>query len=99
MIHGAAHWQPMVNGYSSLVPPMHMSLYRELYDFPTEKGLAELEDLKVGYVIVHTEMYQPDRWAEKERQLEQYGSRLRLVRVTGEGRAYALGDAPSPRVR
>ena len=99
MIHGAAHWQPMVNGYSSLVPPMHTSLYRELYDFPTEKGLAELEDLKVGYVIVHTEMYQPDRWAEKERQLEQYGSRLRLVRVTGEGRAYALGDAPSPRVR
>lgn len=98
MIHGAAHWQPMVNGYSSLVPPMHMSLYRELYDFPTEKGLAALEDLKVGYVIVHTDMYQPDRWAEKERQLEQYGSRLRLVRVTGEGRAYALGDAPSPRV-
>ncbi len=99
MIHGAAHWQPMVNGYSSLVPPLHLNLYRELYDFPTEKGLAELQDLKVGYVIVHTDMYQPDRWAEKEKQFGEYGDRLRLVRVIGEGRAYTIGDAPSPRDR
>ena len=48
MIHGAAHWQPMVNGYSSLVPPFHMRLYSELHEFPTETGLAELERLGVA---------------------------------------------------
>ena len=100
MVHGAAHWQPMVNGYSSLVPPRHEALYRELYEFPTETGLAELERLGVTYVIVHTDMYQPDRWAEKQAALASLSERIRLVRVVGEGRAYALssrgGVAPVP---
>lgn len=95
MIHGAAHWQKMVNGYSSLVPPFHTDLYRELHDFPTERGLSALEELKVGYVIVHTDMYQPDRWTEKERQIRALGDRLQLVQAMGEGRAYALGAALS----
>ncbi|MEO8362495.1 MAG: hypothetical protein ABI672_20885 [Vicinamibacteria bacterium] len=100
MIHGAAHWQPMVNGYSSLVPPFHMDLYKELYDFPTEKGLAALERIGVNYVVVHTEMYQPERWAEKEAQIATYGERIRLLKVEGEGRAFWLGPldkaTPSP---
>ncbi len=90
MIHGAAHFQPMVNGYSSLVPPAHETLYGELHEFPTAQGLAELERLGVTYVIVHTDMYQPERWAEKDGQLANFGDRIRLVRVLGEGRAYAL---------
>ena len=91
MIHGAAHWQPMINGYSSLVPPSSEKLFAELRDFPTEAGLAELERLRVGYVIVHTDMYQPDRWAEKSAQIQAFGDRLRLLQVIGEGRAYAVG--------
>ena len=100
MIHGAAHWQPMVNGYSSLVPPLHMKLFDDLHEFPTETGLAELERLGVGYVIVHTDMYQPERWAEKEKQIGAYGDRIRLVQALGEGRAYAIGiGAPGTPVR
>lgn len=91
MIHGAAHWQPMVNGYSSLVPPLHLKLYEELHEFPTESGLAELERMGVNYVVVHTDMYQPDRWAEKEKALAAFPDRIRLLRVAGEGRAYAIG--------
>ena len=84
-------WQPMVNGYSSLVPPLHEKLYRELYEFPTETGLSELERMGVNYVIVHTDMYQPDRWAGKEKALASFPERIRLLRVEGEGRAYAIG--------
>ena len=93
MIHGAAHWQPMVNGYSSLVPRLHLKLYADLHEFPTEPGLAELERMRVSYVIVHTDMYQPDRWDEKERDLAKFVDRIRLVRVEGEGRAYAIARA------
>ena len=93
MIHGAAHWQPMVNGYSSLVPPMHEKLYAELHEFPTEAGLAGLERMGVTYVVVHTEMYQPDRWAEKERAMAGFSDRVRLLRVEGEGRAYRITHA------
>ncbi len=91
MIHGAAHWQPMVNGYSSLVPPLHLKLYAELHEFPTESGLAELERMGVNYIVVHTDMYQPDRWAEKERDIASFSERIRLLRVEGEGRVYAIG--------
>jgi hypothetical protein len=94
MIHGAAHWQKMVNGYSSLVPPFHERLYQELHEFPTERGLAELERLGVDRLVVHTEMYQPDRWAEKEKGIAAFGDRIRLLRVEGEGRAYALKPHP-----
>lgn len=90
MIHSASHWQPMVNGYSSLVPPLHLKLYSELHEFPTEAGLAELERMGVTYVIVHTDMYQPDRWAEKERAMASLADRVRLLRAEGEGRAYAI---------
>ena len=90
MIHGAAHWQPMVNGYSSLVPPFHEKLYRELFEFPTDAGLAELERIGVRYVIVHTDMYQPERWAEKEHELAGFADRVRLLRAEGEGRAYEI---------
>ena len=100
MIHGAAHWQKMVNGYSSLVPSFHTGLYQDLHDFPTERGLAALEELNVGYVIVHTDMYQPDRWMEKERQIETFAGRLQLVKAMGEGHAYTLSTArPAPRSR
>jgi hypothetical protein len=91
MLHSAAHWQPTVNGYSSLVPPFHEKLYRALYAFPTEEGLGELERLGVNYVLVHTDMYQPDRWAEKAKDIAAFGHRIRLLKVEGEGRAYAIG--------
>ena len=91
MIHATSHWQPLVNGYSSLVPPFHTKLYAELHEFPTASGLAELERLGVNYVIVHTDMYQPDRWAEKAADIAAFGARIRLLRVEGEGRAYAIG--------
>ncbi len=94
MIHGASHWQPMVNGYSSLVPPFHLRLYAELHEFPTESGLAELERMGVNYIIVHTDMYQPERWAEKERDLAKFAGRIHLMRVEGEGRAYQLTTTP-----
>lgn len=99
MIHGTSHWQPMVNGYSSVVPPRHLKLFSELREFPTEAGLGALEDLGVNYVIVHTEMYQPDRWAEKEADLSRFGERIRLLHVAGEGRAYAIGPARPERGR
>ena len=91
MIHGASHWQPMVNGYSGTIPPFHEGLFTELHEFPTERGLSELERIGVNYVIVHTDTYQPDRWAEKEREIATFGDRIRLLKVEGEGRAYGIG--------
>ena len=74
----------------SLVFAFPASTLGQFHEFPTEAGLAELERMGVDYVIVHTDMYQPDRWALKERDLAKFAGRIRLVRVEGEGRAYAI---------
>lgn len=90
LLHSAAHWQPIVNGYSSLVPPRHEQLFAELFHFPTESGLSRLEELGVTYVVLHEDMYQPERLAATLTGIERFGDRIRLVRRVGEGRAYRL---------
>lgn len=90
MVHGTAHWQPMMNGYSSLVPPKLEKLYAELHDFPSESGLHSLEELGVGYVVFHEDMYQPGRFADAMKRVGASSDRLRLVHRDGEGRVYAL---------
>jgi hypothetical protein len=44
-------------------------------------------------------MYQPERWAEKERDLAEFADRVRLLRVEGEGRAYGLGSGSTGLLR
>ena len=50
-----------------------MKLCSELYGLPTEHGLAELERMGGSYILVHTEMFEPDRWAETEPAMEGFG--------------------------
>ena len=47
MLHSMAHWQPMVNGYSGIIPPRHERLFRILTAFPDTASLRELESLGV----------------------------------------------------
>ena len=47
MLHSMAHWQPMVNGYSGIIPPRHERLFRILTAFPDTASLHELESLGV----------------------------------------------------
>jgi hypothetical protein len=95
MLHSMAHWRPLVNGYSGLVPPRHEALFRLLPGFPDDVSLRALEGLGVRYAVVHTDFYpRPDR-APLERRLAEAtaAGRLELLHRDGDGLVYALKAA------
>jgi hypothetical protein len=90
MIHSSAHWQKTVHGYSGWRTDRARQLFGEMQSFPDAASLASLEALGVTYIVVHSELYQPDEWKRVEERLRGYGSRLRLVHAEGSGRVYEL---------
>ena len=94
MLHSMAHWQPMVNGYSGIIPPRHERLFRILTAFPDTASLRELESLGVTYAVVHREFYTEAEWARLLERAAAFPDRLRLEAETSDGRLYALVASP-----
>jgi hypothetical protein len=94
MLHSMAHWQPMVNGYSGIIPPRHERLFRILTAFPDTASLRELESLGVTYAVVHREFYTEAEWARFLERAAALPDRLRLEAETSDGRLYALVASP-----
>lgn len=90
MLHATAHWQKTIHGYSGHRTGLHEELYDLLASFPDEEGLRRLAELKVNYIVVHTDFYPPGEWAKAEGALAALGDRLRLLHTEGAGRVYAI---------
>ena len=93
MLHSMEHWQPMVNGYSGIVPPRHQRLYMILTAFPDTASLRELEELGVGYAVLHRDFYSDEDWARVVARALEFPDRLRLEAETADGRLYSLPAA------
>jgi hypothetical protein len=93
MIHSMAHWQPMVNGYSGIVPPRHQRLFMILTAFPDTTSLRELEELGVGYAVLHRGFYSDEDWERVVARAAEFPDRLRLEAETDDGRLYSLPAA------
>ncbi len=91
MLHSTAHWRPLVNGYSGLVPPRHEALFRLLPRFPDEPSLAAVESLGVRFVVVHPSMYPAGERAGLAARFAAWPGRLTLVGEDGGDRLYAVG--------
>jgi hypothetical protein len=91
ILHATAHWQKTIHGYSTMRRPLHHRVYLEMTAFPDERSIGSLRELGVNYVVVHTEDYPGERWAEIESRLQRFPE-LRLVHADGPGRVYALGN-------
>jgi hypothetical protein len=91
MLHSMLHWQPIVNGYSGIVPPRHeQRLFPLLASFPDPASLSELEALGVRYAVLHRELYGEAEWAAVVAKAGQFPNRLRLEAETPDGRLYFL---------
>lgn len=94
MLHSTAHWQKTVHGLTGVRPALHQRLYLELTAFPDETSLRSLRELGVRYVVVHGEMYPPERRAEIEARYARYAGELKLEHVEGPGRIYMILPRP-----
>lgn len=90
MLHATAHWQKTIHGYSGIRRPFHDQLYLDLTGFPDARSINSLRNVGVTHVVVHTDAYgSADKWRMVEEQIARTPA-LRLERVEGAGRAYAL---------
>jgi hypothetical protein len=48
-----AHWRPLVNGYSAVLPPSFREAARLCRPLPDGDGLARLREMGVTHVVVH----------------------------------------------
>jgi hypothetical protein len=90
MLHSMAHWQKTVHGYSGLTSGLHEHLYDLLRSFPDDESVAALRSIRVQYVVVHTNGYEPEEWPAVAARLAAFRSALRLVHEEQDGRVYAL---------
>lgn len=65
-----AHFQPLANGYGTVVPPVYAEIAAALEDFPDAAGTAKLAEEGFRYVIFHKDRYLRTRATELERRLD-----------------------------
>jgi hypothetical protein len=90
MLHETAHWQKTVHGFSGIFPPKHIELYLAMANFPDDESLRRLAEMRVTYVVVHMENYDPEAWPALEAKLAAYRQWLTLEHTEGGGRVYSL---------
>jgi hypothetical protein len=64
------HFQPLANGYATVVPPVYAEIAEALEDFPSAAGVAKLNERGFRYVIFHKDRYLRTRATELERRLD-----------------------------
>jgi hypothetical protein len=78
MLFSTAHWMPMVNGYSDVIPNDFREAAPILDSFPSDEAFAVLARRRVRYLAVHWDMF-AGRHEEIRARLERYRSNLRTL--------------------
>jgi hypothetical protein len=55
------HWKPLVNGYSGYYPRDYLTTIIRMEVFPEDASINRLRAHGVRYIVVHRDLYQPDR--------------------------------------
>jgi hypothetical protein len=94
--YATRHWQPLVNGWSSFVPPGTVHLKQALDAFPDPFTVSLLQGLEVRHIVVHLWQFPADVQADLKRRLDQTPE-LEMVNQAGNNYVYRL--APDPWLR
>jgi hypothetical protein len=78
MLFSTAHWFPMINGYSDVIPIDFREAAPVLDSFPSDDAFAVLARRRVRYLTVHWDMF-AGRQEEIRARLERYKPYLRTL--------------------
>ncbi len=95
MFWSTYHWQPMVNGYSDVVPPDFDAIARPINGFPDEPSFDIMRERGVRYVLWHIDTYNASSRAVLETRLAAYAPFLRPLVRTPEDWLFEIVDYPS----
>lgn len=51
------HWQPLVNGYSTFLPPDYYALVKDVQKFPARSAVKRLQKWGTQWMVVHSDRY------------------------------------------
>jgi hypothetical protein len=78
MLFSTAHWMPLINGYSDVIPADFREAAAVLDGFPSADGFAMLARRRARYIAIHWDMY-AGREDEIRRRLEPFTGNLRVI--------------------
>ena len=60
------HFHPLVNGYSTFLPPDYYALVKDVQTFPTRKTVKRLKKWGAEWVVIHADRFDnPDKTRKK----------------------------------
>ena len=90
LLESTTHWRPLVNGFGGFAPPDFDETARLAAAFPAVLAVAWLQEIGVGYVVVHMDGYpDPIRFLRGLTQLDQRRD-LTLEAEEGATRLYRI---------
>lgn len=97
MLNSTVHWQPMINGYSDVIPQDFRDMVRPLSSFPNPESFAIMQRLGARYAVFHLDSYD-GRSREKllGRIQNEYAPYLRPVVQEGNVWLYEIVGWPPP---
>lgn len=93
MAFSAAHWMPMLNGYSDHIPLEFREDARILASFPSRESFNVLRRRRIRYMGVHWDMYN-ERAPEIRQRLQPFGQHLRPLAVDHSMTLYEIVSFP-----
>ncbi len=84
MFWSTYHWQPLLNGYSDVIPPDFDEIALPVNGFPDPASFAIMHARDVRYVLWHVDYYQGDSRRVLEARLARYAEYLRPIVKTPE---------------
>lgn len=102
--YSSYHWKRLVNGYSGYYPPAYAFFVQEgMKGFPTDKSVGLLKELKIRYLIIHSEKYTQKEWESIKKGLQNYVFALRHSKQFGPAYVYEMtadyaGNDPPARI-
>ena len=89
MLESTAHWRPMINGYSGLIPDSYERAAKDLAHFPDDGAMAALRAAGVTHVFVHDRDLRD--WTDNQTaDAVRHTPGLRLLAVEGDVSLYEL---------
>jgi hypothetical protein len=79
-----AHYQPIANGFATVVPPVYAEIAESMKTFPDAEGVELLRRLGFRYVILHRDRYLRTRAARMEEALSREPGLKRIYRTESE---------------
>ena len=90
LLASTVHWRPLVNGFGGFAPPEFDGTAHLASAFPSTLAVAWLQDVDVGYVVVHVDQYRdPTRLRSRLARLDQRRD-LALESMQGTTRLYRV---------